>query len=140
MPFFQLVNAQQIEVVVTGPGDVTRLYICKGIAQGNFNFRVIAGQSLQQTDTWQFEVGPNLDSTQFRRAIANVALAGIGEVQPANLNWSITAVSADFDDDAGLVRVTATNSIEGAAGTVNEFAGVTALAYDVSILAAITGG
>ena len=49
-------------------------------------------------------------------------------------------MSADFHDDAGLVRVTVTNSIEGAAGTVNEFAGVTAPAYDVSILAAITGG
>jgi hypothetical protein len=143
MPFSQLVNAQQIEAVVAGPGDVTRLYACKGLAQGNFGVSVGAGQSTNQSDTWQFEVGPQLDATQFRRAIATVAFAGLAETNPPNAqaNWTIQTVIADFDDDAGKVRVSATNQISvfNAATTGFDFAAVTMLAYDVSILAAITG-
>lgn len=141
MPFSQLANAQQIEVAVAGPGDVTRLYICKGLAQGNFSLVVGPQQGANQSDTWQFEVGPQLDVTQFRRAIATVAFAGLSEAEPTatNRSWAIQAVFADFDDDAGKVRVSATNQIflYNPATTGQEVAGISALAYDVSILAAV---
>ena len=37
MPFSQLVNAQQVQITVAGPGDANTLYLCKGLAQGNFS-------------------------------------------------------------------------------------------------------
>jgi hypothetical protein len=145
MPFSQLVNAQQIEVVVAGPGDVTRLYVCKGLASGFFNVNVGPQQNQFPTDTWQFEVGPQLDATQFRRAIATVGFAGLNEQETSSggsVNWLVQSVIADFDDDSGKVRVSATNQMSifnpGTSGF--ESAGVSTLSYDVSILAAVTGG
>lgn len=142
MPFSQLVNAQQIEVVVAGPGDVNRLYVCKGLAQGNLQANVGAQQGVTQTDTWQFEVGPTLDVTQFRRAIATVSIAGLYESEAgrdANTSWTVQSVFADFDDDAGLVRVSTTSQVSISNPTTDpfDFAGLSALAYDVSILAAM---
>src|SRR5438552_2153667 len=139
MPFTKFVNAQQIEVVVAGPGDITRLYVCKGLAQGSLSITVPAQQGMSQTDNWQFEVGPQLDANQFRRAIASVALAGLSEIEEpeASATWEVQAVIADFDDDAGKVRVTATNLLSISNPSVAlEYAGLTTLAYDVSILAA----
>jgi hypothetical protein len=141
MPFSQLVNAQQVEIVVAGPGDVNRLYVCKGLAQGQVAAQVGGQQSVSQSDTWQFEVGPALDVGQFRRAIATVALAGLSESQPAGASatWTVQSVIADFDDDAGKVRVSATNQIFVSNPTANsfEFATISALAYDVTVLAAL---
>jgi hypothetical protein len=37
MPFNQLLNAQQVEASVAGPGDTNRLYLCSGLAQGYFS-------------------------------------------------------------------------------------------------------
>ena len=34
MPFSQLVNAQQVQIGVLGPGDVNTLYLCKGLRRG----------------------------------------------------------------------------------------------------------
>jgi hypothetical protein len=141
MPFNQLVNAQQIEVAVAGPGDVNRLYVCKGLAQGTVVAQVFGQQSVTQNETWQFEVGPALDAMRFRRAIATVAIAGLTEQQPAGAysTWSVQAVMADFDDDAGMVRVSATTQVmvSNPAPNVVDFASLSTLAYDVSILAAI---
>jgi len=143
MPFQSLVNAQQLEVVVAGPGDVNRLYVCKGLAQGNFSVQVQPGQWQSASDTWQFEVGPQLTSLQFRRAIATVGFAGIQEQEPGSpgsVSWLLQNVIADFDDDAGNVRVSVTSTIQvnnqGGAGQW-AFASISSLAYDVSILAAV---
>jgi hypothetical protein len=139
--FTQLVNAQQVEIVVAGPGDVNRLYVCKGLAQGQVAVQVAGQQSASQSDTWQFEVGPTLDVGQFRRAIATVALAGLSESQPAgaSASWAVLSVIADFDDDAGKVRVSATNQLSVSNPTPNtfEFASLSTLGYDVTILAAL---
>jgi len=49
-------------------------------------------------------------------------------------------VFADFDDDAGKVRVSVTNLITvNPIGPGGESAGENMLSYDVSILAAVTG-
>jgi len=143
MPFQSLVNAQQLEVVVAGPGDITRLYVCKGLAQGYFSVQAQQGQWQSASDTWQFGVGPQLSSMQFRRAIATVGFAGIQENEPGggSVSWILQNVIADFDDDAGNVRVSVTSTLQvsnqGTAGQWS-FAGVSSLAYDVSILAAVT--
>ena len=142
MPFVQLVNAQQIQLDVSGPGDVSRLYVCKGFAQGNFSISVPQGQWQSASDTWQFNVGPQLDSTQFRSAIATVGFAGIQEQEPGqgSVNWLLQNVIADFDDDAGSVRVSATISLQvNNWGTSGQWAfiGISSLVYDLSILAAV---
>lgn len=145
MPFTDLRNAQQIEIVVAGPGDVNRLYVCKGLADGSYELiNVAPGQQQWSNDTWQFEVGPQLDVTQFRRAIATASFAGLQaqEAGPANISWMIQSVFADFDDDAGKVRVSVTNAlfVANQATQQTDFAGVTVLGYDVSILAALPAG
>jgi hypothetical protein len=143
VPFSQFANAQQIEVAVAGPADVTRLYLCKGLAQGSLNISVGPGQGQSQTDVWQFEVGPHLESGQFRRAIATAAFAGLSESEPSGgagyVSWVIQAVIADFDDDEGKVRVSVTNqlSLYNSSTTSWETAGIPGLSYDVSILAAV---
>ena len=144
MPFSQLLNAQQVETVVTGPGDVNRLYLCSGLAQGGFSLSAQPGQWQSASDIWQFLVGPQFDVGQFRRAIGTASFAGLQESDPGPgyTNWSIQMVVADFDDDSGKVRVSVTNMVAvynqmptGAPEYLS--AGVSTLAYDVSILAAI---
>jgi hypothetical protein len=141
MSFYQLVNAQQVQVAVSGPGDANTLYLCKGLAQGNFSLQAPANSSQQSTETWQFEVGPTISAAQFRRAIATAALAGVQETEagPAQVSWAIQTVFADFDDDSGLVRVSVTNAVwvYNQAATAFAAAGLSTLAYDVSILAAV---
>jgi hypothetical protein len=141
MPFIQLVNAQQVQIAVAGPGDANTLYLCKGLAQGNFSVQLQANGVLQSSDTWQFEVGPALNPAQFRRAIATAALAGVQESEqgPAAVSWVIQTVFADFDDDSGAVRVSVTNAVQviNQSATAFTSAGVSTLSYDVSILAAI---
>lgn len=141
MPFTQLVNAQQVEVVVAGPGDVNRLYLCKGAAQGSTTVNVGPNQFESAIDTWQFLVGPQLDVNDFRRAIATLSFAGIQESDPAGawLVYNLQAFGADFDDDNGKVKVNVTNSLQMSNPSASAWAStaITQLTYDVTILAAI---
>jgi hypothetical protein len=147
MPFSQLVNAQQVEASIAGPGDTNRLYLCSGLAQGYFSVTLPPGSwSQNASDTWQFGVGPQLDSTQFRRAIGTASFAGLQETEAEgalSTSWIIQMVIVDFDDDLGKARVSVTNTLQiynqmpaSATGGYST-AGVSTLAYDVSILAAI---
>jgi hypothetical protein len=141
MPFSQLVNAQQVQITVAGPGDVNTLYLCKGLAQGNFSIQVSANSFEQASDTWQFEVGPTLSPGQFRQAIVTSALAGVqqSDAGSGQVSWLIQTAFADFDGNTGLVRVSVTNTIQvfNQAATTQATAGVSVLSYDVSILAAV---
>ena len=142
MAFEQLVNAQQVEVVVAGPGDVTRLYLLHGIARGVTQVGVPPGQQQTATDTWQFHIGPALAASQFRRAIATLAFAGLQEQDPSGSGWVsyyLQSFGADFDDDQGMVKVNVTNSLQ-----MNNFgsadygaSAITQLTYNVAILAAL---
>lgn len=149
MPFTQLVNAQQLEAVIAGPEDANRLYVCTGLAQGSFSVALPPGAYMQSaSDTWQFGVGPQLEATQFRRAIGTASFAGLQESEQegaASTSWIIQMVFADFDDDLGKARVSVTNTVQiynpmftGVATGGYSAAGVSTLAYDVSILAAIS--
>jgi hypothetical protein len=152
MPFNQLINAQQFEAVIAGPADTNRLYVCSGLAQGSFSVTLPAGAWMQSaSDTWQFAVGPQLDSTQFRRAIGTASFAGLQETEAeaaGSTSWMIQMVIVDFDDDLGKARVSVTNTVQiynamamatgmVPTGTGSSTAGVSTLAYDVSILAAM---
>ena len=141
MPFSQLVNAQEVEVVVDGPGDVNRLYLCKGAAQGTTSVSAGPTQSDSAIDTWQFHVGPQLDASKFRRAIATLSFAGLQESDPgaAYLSYYLQAFGADFDDDNGKVQVNVTSSLQMYNPTPSTWASttITQLTYDVTILAAV---
>ncbi|MBA2360814.1 MAG: hypothetical protein H0V79_07795 [Actinobacteria bacterium] len=141
MPFMQLANAQEVEVVVDGPGDVNRLYLCKGLAQGSTSVNVQPGQGDTVTDTWQFHIGPQLDANKFRRAIAIMSFAGLQEQDPgaAWISYYLQMFGADFDDDNGKVKVSVTNSLSMSNSTPTAWASsaITQLAYDITILAAV---
>jgi hypothetical protein len=141
MPFSQLVNAQEVEVVVAGPGDVTRLYLCQGIAQGSTSITVQPGQFQTATDTWQFHVGPALDASKFRRAIATLSFAGLQEQDPAGgwMFYNLESFGADFDDDNSMVKVNVTNSLQMSNQGSTDWASssITRLTYNVAILAAL---
>ena len=89
-------------------------------------------------------MGPQLDSNQFRRAIGTAGLAGLQESDQdgaGSIGWIIQMVMADYEDDAGKTRVSVTNTLQVYSqmptGSGYSTAGVTTLAYNVSILAAI---
>jgi hypothetical protein len=144
MPFNQLLNAQQVEASIAGPGDTNRLYLCSGLAQGYFSLTAQSGQWQNASDIWQFGVGPQLDAGQFRRATATASFAGLQESDPGpgSTSWAVQMVFADFDDDSGKVRVSVQNTVQvynqmPLGGGEYSAAGVSTLAYTVSILAAI---
>jgi hypothetical protein len=144
VPFNDLVNPQQLEVSVAGPGDANHLYVCSGLARGSFGLNVPPGQSQSASETWQFLVGPQFDAGAFRRAIATASFAGLFESDPAgpsNVSWTIQMVIADFDDDSGKVRVSVTSNIQIASSASSGGGPAQALesmlGYNVNILAAI---
>lgn len=144
MPFSQLLNAQQVDASIGGPDGANHLYLCSGLAQGYFSLTAQPGQWQNASDIWQFGVGPQLDSGEFRRAIATAGFAGLQESDPGPgfTNWAIQMVFADFDDDSGKVRVSVQNTVQvynqmPLGGSEYSSAGVSTLAYSVSILAAI---
>ena len=141
MAFSQLVNAQEVEVVVDGPGDVTRLYLCQGIAEGSTSVSVQPGQFQAATDTWQFHVGPTLGAGAFRRAIAIMSFAGLSEQDPSGgwMLYNLESFGADFDDDNSRVKVNVTNvlQVSNPSSTGWASSSITRLSYNVTILAAL---
>ena len=68
-------NQQSLEVVVSGPGTVTRMFIVSGIGETNHTGPP-SGQPHKEMYT--VLVGPVLTSTQFVRAIATASPAATG--------------------------------------------------------------
>jgi hypothetical protein len=84
-------SAQEMEVVVNGPGDANRLFIYTGIAV--FNFKGTG--SGWRKDTLTFQVGRTFTTTQFKKAVATAALASISNVEHAvNAGWAVDKVAA----------------------------------------------
>ena len=101
-----LVNQQQIEAVVAGPGSVNRLFICTGQAPLDFT----PGKR-----SYVFSVGPDLTREQFHRAIVSASFINLMLVTnslpegsqpdgPQPQCW-IGETDADWDDEVGKVRV-----------------------------------
>ena len=98
-------NDQVIEVWVSAPGDVNRLYICTGIAIVN-----LKGES---EDRWtqesvMFWVGPTGRDINCIAAIAAASLAKVYNDKSWNSGgFYVGPVEADWDDGKGRVKVTA---------------------------------
>ena len=121
-----LINTQQLEVAVNGPDGATYLILCTGLAE--------LGSASKGTYT--FLVGPQLSRRQFVGAIASCALSTIQTYEKnsaehnteAALEANFISITANYDDEAGQVKVIA---------EVSSSLGMTKLAicYNVNILA-----
>lgn len=120
-----LINAQQMEVAVNGPDGATHLILCTGVADVGSN----------RHETYTFLVGPQLSRRQFVGAIASGALSSIraydkkpaGENADVELAANLISIDANYDDEAGQVKVSAEVSSSIAMTKL-------AISYNVSIL------
>jgi hypothetical protein len=121
-----LTNTQQMEVAVNGPDGATHLILCTGLAN----------LSCVSHETYTFFVGPQLSRRQFVGVIASGALSTIqihekdmiGVHIDVELEANLIAIDANFDDEAGQVKVRADVAYSTAALKL-------AISYNVSILA-----
>ena len=122
----QQLNIQQMEVAVNGPDGATHLILCTGIAE----------LSSANHEIYTFLVGPQLTRRQFVGAIASGALSRIrtceknstGDIAELQLDVNLVSIDANYDDEAGQVKVKAEVSSSKAMAKL-------AISYNVSILA-----
>ena len=130
-------NAQDMEVVVSGPGDANRLYLYTGMA--NFylaGYTAAVGYPAQ--DSLTFLVGPEFSAGQVKKAIAVGAISAVAGPGPASydtVSWTVAAavksIDADWDDDSAKVRVTAEVAVWGQSELLQ------GLGFQVTVLASV---
>ena len=121
-----LLKSQQMEVAVNGPDGATHLILCTGIAE----------LSSVSREIYDFLVGPKLTRRQFVGAIVSGALSRIrickknstGDIAELQLEANLISINANFDDEAGQVKVCAEISSSKAMMKLG-------ISYNVSILA-----
>ena len=134
-----LISEQTLEAQVAGPDGATRLFVATGLA--SFTLQVqnsAAGVTETQEGTFFLNVGPQLTVQQFRKAVATASLSSLRAVGDHSFTqWRIAEVDADFDEEAGRVRLEfeVHVGVEGpATGNTTSLFGV---GIQVTILAAI---
>lgn len=108
------VKIQQLEVDVNGPDDVNKMFIINGQA----SIFLIAStsptnQNQSRDETFKIKLDPKIKNTEFRRAIGNAHFSGITlfdreDTNPnanESLNWRISEVDADYDDESEQVEL-----------------------------------
>jgi hypothetical protein len=132
-----IVNPQDMEVVVSGPGGANRLFIYSGMAQ--FYLADYSGATgWPVRDTLTFLVGPTFSAGQVQKAIAVGAVSGVSGPGPASggtgyqVGVSVDSIDADWDDDSGQVRVTANLAVWGASEILQ------GLGFQATVLAAVS--
>ena len=134
-----ITSEQSVEVEVSGPNDITRMYIITGIANSYLSAWSPGGGGYQtQQKTFEAHVGPALTTSEFRRAVATASLASLttqgGDAPVAA--WRVTGVDADYDDDVGQVQLQFDLSVTVDAGASSASAAVGGVGFQVIILAA----
>jgi hypothetical protein len=134
-------SEQTLEAQVAGPGGATRLLVVSGLAACHLTVSVPSpgGGAATQQGTFAAHVGPAMTVAQFRRAIATVSLASLTALGSLTAHsWSITAVDADFDDDAGKVELEFDLRVEVQGAPMPAFNQLVlaSVAFQVTILAA----
>jgi hypothetical protein len=118
-------SAQEMEVVVNGPGDANRLFIYTGIAV--FTFKGTG--SNWRKDTLTFQVGRTFTTTQFKKAVATAALASISNADHAvNAGWAVDKVTARRAS-SGKVELVMDLAIRDVDGYIHR------VGYEVNVLA-----
>ena len=103
-----LTSVQTLEAQVAGPGGATRVIHVTGLAHCSLSVSVQspAGGTVSQQGSFAAHVGPELTVAQFRKAIATVSVASVSALGSlTGHTFSVTAMDADFDDDAGKVEL-----------------------------------
>jgi hypothetical protein len=119
-----LTNTQQMEVAVNGPDGATHLILCTGITEF----------SASGCETYTFLVGPQISRRQFVGVIASGALSCIQGYEKSftddnvELKANVISIGANYDDEAGQVKVCAEVS---SSQTMKKIG----ISYNVSILA-----
>ena len=137
-------SQQTVKVNVTAPDGTNTLYITTGLA--DFNLVVSLdppGPASQQGTFAVLLPEPTLAAAQFRRAIATASLASLwyqatDPAQATGLEWSLSNVEADFDDESGRIelRFDVWLSVQGS-GTSGTIAGRLSVGFQATTLAAI---
>ena len=142
MPIAASISSEQnLQVGVSGPGDIASMYLVSGIANGVLNAFAPSGGFNQQQATFSTHVGPVLTAAQFRKAIASAAITSLSSSGGDSFNsWAVTEVDADFDDDAGRINLTFDLSVSVSAGATGSSQSVVAsVGFQVFILTTLPG-
>ena len=132
-------SEQTVEVGVSGPNDISTMYVVTGIANSYLSAWSPGGGGYQtQQQTFEAHVGPTLTTSEFRRAVATASLASLrGQGGDATFAaWNVTGVDADFDDDVGQVQLQFDLSVTVDAGASSASAAVGGVGFQVIILTA----
>jgi len=135
-----ILSQQTVQVNATSPDGANTLYITNGFASFALEVNATGTQFTTQQGTFAVLLGPTLTAAQFKRAIATASLAGlhyqaIDPVQATGLQWSLSNVEADFDDESGQIELRFDVSLKVAgAGT---YAFTPSVAFQVTTLAMI---
>ena len=136
----QIQNLQQLEAAVAGPDGANRLFTVTGQFNTGLNVFVQGAGQVEKKETFTVLLGPVLTRQQFFRAIGTASLANtsltIQSAPPSSVAWSIVGIDADWDDESGQVELRIEVSV--LASGQNNFAGIGNLAFQVTILAAVT--
>ena len=102
----QVESLQHMEVGVSGPDGVNRMFITTGLARTNLN----ASSNQLRKENYAIHVEPPLTASQFRRAIATAAVSDsrffdFNAAQQDGMQWRVDEVDADFDDEEGKVEL-----------------------------------
>jgi hypothetical protein len=120
-----ITSEQALEVSVSGPDDISRLYVVTGIATpslvaaaGDSGMIGVPQAPGRRQGTFEAYVGPTLNGSEFRRAVATASLASLqASGDTSFFEWSVTGVDAHFDDDEERVRLQFDLSVGVGAGT-----------------------
>ncbi len=108
------VRIQQLEVDVNGPDDVNKMFIINGQAAISLNAQTYSNSQNQTRDeTFKIKLDPHIKNTEFRRAIGNAHFNSITlydsedttQYAHENVNWQISDVDADYDDESEQVEL-----------------------------------
>lgn len=130
----QVESLQHMEVGVSGPDGVNRMFITTGLARTNLN----ASSNQLRKENYAIHVEPPLTASQFRRAIATAAVSDARfydyTAQQDGMHWRVEEVDADFDDEEGKVQLRFTLLVQ-----VNGSgqAGLDAVSFTVTTLAEV---
>lgn len=132
----QAMSIQTIEMGVSGPDDVNRMFVTNGMIKTHFVIDAnMSATTLSETKTYAALVGPPLGGGQFRRAIAIASIKNIyGEyLSGSRVGWEIEEVEADFDDEHDRVELRITVHLQATRATIL----IEDIAFQATILAKV---
>jgi len=139
-----ITNKQSIDVNIQSTDGANRMIICAGrldvFLSGGDN--TASGNGVSFKETFTALIDPQLESGQFKRALATASFADIGyfdndPTQRDGTQWRIDDVQADFDDESGQVELRV--SLEIIPRGIGSSAFVRSISFQVTTIAIVQG-